>query len=126
MDTARYTEYFDADGNYHAVLDGHAVTIPYSAIVCDMDTGMDTDMDADIYDAGDCLTACTWNADRRAWEYRPRDGHGATLPIHATDHGSRYTYRAVIDADADAASRRLHPLRVPRRPVGGGGRAPSG
>ena len=47
MDTARYTEYFDADGNYHAVLDGHAVTIPYSAIVCDMDTGMDTDMDAD-------------------------------------------------------------------------------
>ena len=28
-------EHFDADGNYHAILDGHAVTIPYSAIADD-------------------------------------------------------------------------------------------
>ena len=41
-----YTERFDANGDYHAVLDGHAVTIPCSAIITDSDDDAILDLDA--------------------------------------------------------------------------------
>ena len=52
--------------------------------------------DPDAYDAGNAFYSLTWNAQRDAWEYRPRYVHGSTLPIRianadAADH----------DADSD-------------------------
>ena len=37
--------------------------------------------DPDAYDAGNAFYSLTWNAQRDAWEYRPRYVHGSTLPI---------------------------------------------
>ena len=47
--------------------------------------------DPDAYDAGNAFYSLTWNAQRDAWEYRPRYVHGSTLPIRI--------------ANADAAAR---------------------
>ena len=51
MDGHTHAEWFDSDGNYHAVLDGHAVTITGDAITGDDDADADggTHMDANSH-----------------------------------------------------------------------------
>ena len=55
--------------------------------------------DPNAYDAGDCCTALVWNADRRTWEYYPRDAHGSTLPIRSDAYRHMDGYTGVAHSD---------------------------
>lgn len=41
--------------------------------------------DPDSPDWGNAFHSLTWNADARAWEYRPRTANGCTIPVSIAD-----------------------------------------
>ena len=105
MDGHTHAEWFDSDGNYHAVLDGHAVTIPRDAI-----TG-DDDADADQDTRGG--THMDANSHAR-YAYIQFNADGDAIAVHGIAYadGNQYTARTVIHADAIAASRGAAPERA--------------